>query len=46
MNKVEEHYKLDVTTTLIEQDYIAEAVEEHYKLDVTTTRSVFFTFCE
>jgi len=36
---VEEHYKLDVTTTAFATGYRSEAVEEHYKLEVTTTQA-------
>jgi hypothetical protein len=35
---VEEHYKLDVTTTTKRFKKGLTSVEEHYKLDVTTTR--------
>jgi hypothetical protein len=34
---VEEHYKLDVTTTVLSMLKYLPPVEEHYKLDVTTT---------
>jgi hypothetical protein len=38
---VEEHYKLDVTTTPKEAVILDVPVEEHYKLDVTTTGHSF-----
>jgi hypothetical protein len=34
---VEEHYKLEVTTTSLRKTYMTYMVEEHYKLEVTTS---------